>query len=81
MYSRPFELDPDEGSAEERIDGLGVEVGQKVAYVFDFGDEWRVMLTVAAVEPAGGGSYPRIVARRGEAPPQYGYDEEWDEVA
>ncbi|MCC6175238.1 MAG: hypothetical protein IT305_08060 [Chloroflexi bacterium] len=52
-------------------------------YVFDFGDGWtfgvKVVGTRDEVEP--GASYPRVVARQGEAPPQYpnGDDEEWDD--
>jgi hypothetical protein len=39
--------------------------------VFDFGDEWRVRLTLrerVAAEPA---DYPRVLALRGTPPPQY----------
>jgi hypothetical protein len=81
MYSMPFELGPDEKSTEVRVDRLGLELEQKLAYVFDFGDEWRVLLTLAKVEDADAGPYPRVLASRGEAPPQYVYGEEWDEDA
>ena len=80
-YTAPFELERGQRSAAVQLDRLGLEVGQKVAYVFDFGDEWRVMLTVTAVEEADANPYPRILASRGEAPPQYVYDEDWDEEA
>ena len=45
--------------------------GQKIAYLFDFGDEWRVELTVARVDADDGGAYPRLLESIGEAPPQY----------
>lgn len=36
----------------------------------DFRDEWRVLLTVNAVEPADGGGYPRVLPGEGDPPPQ-----------
>jgi hypothetical protein len=63
--------DPETRSAKVRLGDLGLEPGQKIAYVFDFGDEWRVELTVARVEADDGGAYPRLLESIGEAPPQY----------
>jgi hypothetical protein len=39
--------------------------------VFDFGDEWRVRLTVRGTTDDDGGSYPRLLTEVGVAPPQY----------
>jgi hypothetical protein len=81
-YSPPGWCERGQRSARTRLERLGLVVGRKIAYVFDFGDEWRLHLTLTKVEPADGGMYPRILASRGEAPPQYpDYDEEFDEVA
>jgi Plasmid pRiA4b ORF-3-like protein len=81
-YSTPGWCEQGQRSARTRLEGLGLSVGQNIAYLFDFGDEWRVRLTVAKLTPADDASYPRIVASRGEAPPQYpDYDAELDEVA
>jgi hypothetical protein len=81
-YSTPGWCAQGQRSARKRLERLGLSVGQKIAYLFDFGSEWRVRLTLAKVTPADEGSYPRLVASRGEAPPQYpDYDEELDEVA
>jgi hypothetical protein len=63
--------DPQTRSAKVRLGDLGLEPGQKIAYVFDFGDEWRVELTVARVDADDGGAYPRLLESIGEAPPQY----------
>jgi hypothetical protein len=50
---------------------LDLDVGTRIAYVFDYGDEWRVVLTLRErVEDAGAAS-PRVIERRGTAPPQY----------
>lgn len=73
-YLHPYEIEEagKEGrSAELPIDTVGLEEGQKIAYVFDFGDEWRVLLTVKAIEPDDGHGYPRILGGTGDPPPQY----------
>jgi hypothetical protein len=70
-YSHPFELEPGAGSAEVRLDRLRLQPGQRIAYLFDYGDEWRVLLTLAKVVDAEHAVYPAILASRGEAPPQY----------
>ena len=63
--------DPQTRSARVRLGDLGLEPGQKIAYVFDFGDEWRVELTVARVDADDGGAYPRLLESIGKAPAQY----------
>ncbi len=69
-YTSPDAIEEGQGSAIVALAELGLEAGRKLAYVFDFGDEWRVLLRVADVgaveEPL-----PRIVETRGEPPPQY----------
>ncbi|TMM19795.1 MAG: plasmid pRiA4b ORF-3 family protein, partial [Actinobacteria bacterium] len=50
---------------------LGLTPGAKIAYVFDFGDSWRVALRLNERTDDVGGHYPRVVAAEGEAPPQY----------
>ena len=62
-------------SAQIRLDELGLEVGQTLAYVFDFGDEWRVRLKLSEIRPAVGTELPQILDSRGESPPQYHWDE------
>jgi hypothetical protein len=70
---------PDHGvrTAELPVAELDLEIGAKLAYVFDFGDEWRVRLTLRASEESDTGTYPRVLQRHGQAPPQYpGEDDE-----
>ncbi|MFL5962279.1 MAG: plasmid pRiA4b ORF-3 family protein [Gaiellaceae bacterium] len=76
-YSAPFELEPGQKSADVKLADLELLPGATIAYVFDFGDCWSVLLTVLATGPADEESYPRVVASKGEAPPQY--EEEEDE--
>jgi hypothetical protein len=56
-------------AAERRIAGLGLQPGDELKYVYDFGDwiEHRVTLE-EIVEPGAQGEYPRVVARN---KPQY----------
>jgi hypothetical protein len=68
-YSAPFELgERDAKSARVRIDRLGLKPGQRIAYIYDFGDEWRVSLTLRGLHEEGDTG---ILERHGEAPPQY----------
>ena len=48
--------------------------GQKIAYVFDFGDERRVELTVADIDADNGGGYPAVLESIGQAPPHVASD-------
>lgn len=64
---------PDEGraTADVPIAELGISPGASVAYVFDFGDEWRVLLTLREIQESDGSRYPKVLERTGAAPPQY----------
>ncbi len=79
-YTAPIEPDEDVATADVPIGELGLKPGRKLAYVFDFGDSWRVALRLAATTPDDGGHYPRTVATKGEALPQYP-DQDEDEYA
>ena len=68
-------------TSDARLERLDLEPGQKIAYVFDLGDEWRVDLRVAEIEPAGDDPYPQLLEGRGVAPPQKGHFGEEDEPA
>lgn len=76
-YIRPEGWNPGQRSARVRLDRLGLRPRKRFLYIFDFGDEWRhdVRVEKAGLSPDGG-EYPRIVERHGEAPPQYGDEEE-----
>ena len=62
---------PTKKSASIRLDRLRLSRGDRLAYVFDFGDEWRVALRLHAVRAADQETRPRVLKSRGEAPPQY----------
>lgn len=65
----PVEHDSDARSAVLPLRELDLRVGQRLAYVFDFGDEWRVMLTLREVVDD---RLPPVIERTGQAPPKYG---------
>ena len=50
---------------------LGLDVGGKIAYVFDFASEWRVGLTLQRAVAARGKDPARVLESVGQAPPQY----------
>jgi hypothetical protein len=76
-HTHPFALEsdpfagPGRKSAGRRLDRLRLAKGQRIAYLFDFGDEWRVRLTLRAITADDGGDYPRLLDAVGDAPPQY----------
>jgi hypothetical protein len=81
-YQTPFELDPDDPqvrSGRIPIAELGLRVGKKLAYLFDFGDEWRLVVTVVERWEAGDDCYPQLVEAEGVVPPQYAPLEDEDD--
>jgi hypothetical protein len=70
-YTSPFEPELGVQTADVELESLGLIAGQEIAYVFDFGDEWRVRLKLAETRPAGDETFPSTLERRGKAPPQY----------
>lgn len=70
-YTAPYELEPGQKSARVKLAGLALQPGARIAYVFDFGDSWSVLLAVLTTAEADSEPYPRVVASHGEPPPQY----------
>jgi hypothetical protein len=64
---------PDAGvaTADVPIAELRLGIGQRIGYVFDFGDDWRVRLTVRERVAADAADHPRVLELRGTPPPQY----------
>jgi hypothetical protein len=62
---------PERKSADERLNRLELTTGQRIAYLFDFGDEWRVRLTLRQITADDREQYPRLLESAGDAPPQY----------
>ena len=73
-YTHPYHaasFDPPGKSACARLGELGLFEDQRIAYVFDFGYEWRVALTLKEVRAGDGRAVARCVERVGTVPPQY----------
>ena len=73
-YTAPFGLEESEAaSGDVELRRLGLRKGQRIAYVFDFGDEWRVSVKLREAREGG---ETGILERKGDPPPQYpDYDE------
>jgi hypothetical protein len=77
-YAAPFELEESGGdvrSARARLSELGLRKGSTIAYLFDYGDEWQLLLKLVETWPADDGSYPMLVEAEGVPPPQYPKDD------
>jgi hypothetical protein len=80
-YQTPYELDPDDDrvrSGRTALSELGLRKGKSLAYLFDFGEEWRLLLKVVDRWDAGEDTYPMLVEAEGMPPPQYAPLEEED---
>jgi Plasmid pRiA4b ORF-3-like protein len=54
------------------IESLRLEVDDRFGYWFDFGEDWWHQINVENITPAAPkGTYPIVIKRRGENPPQY----------
>lgn len=64
---------------ETTIESLGLEVGTRFGYWFDFGDDWLHMIKVKAIDDRlPRGKLPKVTERVGKSPPQYP-DDDYDE--
>ena len=70
-FARPGTPDRPAQTADVPLAELDLAIGAKIAYVFDYGDEWRVRLVLRQQTDADGGAYPRVINREGTPPPQY----------
>ena len=54
------------------LESLGLKVGDRFAYWFDFGDDWWHQINVEAiVDKVPKGKLPKVVKKVGKSPPQY----------
>ncbi len=59
------------------IASLGLKVGDRFGYWFDFGDDWWHQINVEAIEDkVPRGKLPKVTKRVGKSPPQYPEDDE-----
>ena len=59
------------------LDSLGLKVGDRFGYWFDFGDDWWHQINVEAVEDkVPRGKFPKVMKRIAKSPPQYANEDE-----
>jgi hypothetical protein len=61
------------------IGELGLYTGQKILYLFDYGDSWEFMAQLVAIDKEEELKEPQVTEIKGEAPPQYRFEEDLDE--
>ncbi len=85
MRSQPkYELFADMGEETDaksvrktRVAEAFPEVGHRMLFMFDYGDDWRFTVEVIGLgQKAANARYPKVLKKVGEAPEQYG---SWDE--
>ncbi|MCK5584079.1 MAG: hypothetical protein KAI33_09815, partial [Elusimicrobiales bacterium] len=55
-----------------KIETAFKEVGKKMMFMFDYGDDWRFLIELKEMRDKQLGEYlPRLLKSVGEAPPQY----------
>ena len=60
------------GVKKTRISQTFAEIGHTMVFLFDYGDDWRFRVSLKAKgTKLAKVRYPRVVATRGDAPPQY----------
>jgi Plasmid pRiA4b ORF-3-like protein len=81
-YTAPHHMEdgrPDAVSARTPILEARLKERSRLSYVFDYGDEWRLSLTVVETWQADGRAYPMLADGEGVPPPQYSSLDEDDE--
>jgi hypothetical protein len=64
------------GVKKTKVNSVFNQIGKKMLFLFDYGDEWHFIVERKGIElPQEGIRYPFIVESVGEAPPQYGKGE------
>ena len=75
LFLCPFDVDEgeEEGfpASQVRLDEVLSASGDRLGYVYDYGDDWQLRLLLESVRPAGDGSPPaRALSGRRAAPPE-----------
>jgi hypothetical protein len=62
---------------ETALESLGLKVGDRFGYWFDFGDDWWHQINVEAIEDTvPKGKFPKVTKKVGKSPPQYADEDE-----
>jgi len=64
------------GVKKTKVNSVFNQIGKKMLFLFDYGDQWHFIIELKGIELAREGvRYPFIVESVGEAPSQYGEEE------
>ncbi|MEH2183608.1 IS1096 element passenger TnpR family protein [Nostoc sp.] len=75
-FSHPF-VDIPPNTNDFRLGELPLKTGNHLQFIFDLRDEWEFDLQLEKIEPANTKmKKPKILESHGEAPTQYGEEEE-----
>jgi hypothetical protein len=76
--SESGEKNPPTGRVDKTtIESLGLKVGDRFGYWFDFGDDWWHQINVEGIEDkVPRGKFPKVTKRVGKSPPQYPDEDE-----
>ncbi|MEN3380637.1 MAG: hypothetical protein V7608_681 [Hyphomicrobiales bacterium] len=81
LFADMGETGPNVGSVKKtKVAQAFPIIGHTMVFLFDYGDEWRFRVSLRATgAKVAKVRYPRIVATRGDAPPQYPDPDELDD--
>jgi Plasmid pRiA4b ORF-3-like protein len=81
LFADMGETEPNVGSVKKtKVARAFPAIGHTMIFLFDYGDEWRFRVSLrAAGAKIAKVRYPRIVATRGDSPPQYPDPDELDD--
>ena len=69
------------GVKKIRVNKIFTEIGKKMLFLFDYGDNWKFRIELLAIEPVQQGKvYPLIVESVGKARTQYDEPDELEEL-
>lgn len=74
-YFCDFIEDEDKFTKDYTLEKLGLDIGVKFKYVFDFGDDWQFQCKVLKILDEKT-EEPEVVRTKGEPPSQYDYDDD-----
>ena len=73
----PYESEAEAFTDEVQLGELPLPEGGTMTLVYDYGDEWHFTVTLESIGPSNPKlRRPRVIAKRGQPPPQYVYDDE-----
>lgn len=81
-YELFADLDPKEAKGAKSVEKTNIgdvwkNIGDKMMFLFDYGDEWRFVVELKAFsEESANTEYPRVIKKVGQAPEQYPETEE-----